>query len=610
MKSRESQHVPRIQTGRTLIGVILAFVLATSWSAALGQDHLEKLKGFNEYVEQLLKDWNIPGVGVGIVIKDKLVLAKGYGFRDFAKKLPVTPRTLFQIASNTKLFTATAVGMLVEEGKLNWDLPVRNAVPSIQFYNDELNNTVTIRDMLSHRTGISRHDLIWYKSDFTRKELFERLKYLEPSQSLRQGFLYNNMMFAAAGYVIELLSGKTWEEFVRERILTPLDMRSTVFTAKEMEAQDDHGVPYREKRDTTVLYPIPIYEEAQGVGPAGSIISNVSDMSHWLISLMNGGRYEGRQVIPQKVLKETLAPSMPLPNSGLENRGFKEIFNAVYGMGRMSASYRGHFLTYHGGDLPGFHSQVSCMPYDSIGVVVFVIGDHGAPLYNIISYNVYERLLGLDQTPWSQRALADRLSGKASGTEARKKSGAGRIVGTHPSHPLADYAGTYENPAYGDVKITRADTGLEFTFHHISLPLHHYHYDRFDTPDDEVDGLWSLGFGTSPQGFIDRIVISLDEAEATFIRKPDASLEETAILAQYVGKYVLAGQTVEIQLIDKSLFLAAPGTPKIQLIPFRAHQFRVKEFADLMISFVVENGRVRAFKQVDPSGEYQFDRTQ
>ncbi|HXX65024.1 MAG TPA: penicillin-binding protein, partial [Bacteroidota bacterium] len=136
------------------------------------------------------------------------------------------------------------------------------------------------------------------------------------------------------------------------------------------------------------------------------------------------------------------------------------------------------------------------------------------------------------------------------------------------------------------------------------------HFDRFDTPDDEVDGLWSLGFGTSPQGFVDRIVISLDEAEATFIRKPDASLEEPATLAQYVGKYVLAGQTVEIQLIDKILYLAAPGTPRIQLVPFRANQFRVKEFADLMINFVLENGHVRAFKQVDPSGEYQFERKQ
>jgi CubicO group peptidase (beta-lactamase class C family) len=159
----------------------------------------KRLKGFDEYMAQTLKDWNTPGACVGIVVKNKLVFAKGYGYRDYEKKLPVTPNTLYQIASNTKLFTTIAIGMLVEQGKLDWDKPIKNYVPSIQFYNDELTNTVTIHDMLSHRTGISRHDLIWYKSDFTRKELFEKLKYLEPTQQIREGFLYNNLMYSASG---------------------------------------------------------------------------------------------------------------------------------------------------------------------------------------------------------------------------------------------------------------------------------------------------------------------------------------------------------------------------------------------------------------------------
>jgi CubicO group peptidase (beta-lactamase class C family) len=163
--------------------------------------------------KETLKDWNTPGACVGVVVKDKLVFAKGYGYRDYEQKLPVTPNTLYQIASNTKLFTTIAIGMLVQEGKLDWDKPIKQYVPTIQFYNDELNNTITIRDMLSHRTGISRHDLIWYKSDFSRKELFEHVKYLEPSQPLRQGFLYNNMMYAASGHIIQLLTQKRWEDF-------------------------------------------------------------------------------------------------------------------------------------------------------------------------------------------------------------------------------------------------------------------------------------------------------------------------------------------------------------------------------------------------------------
>jgi CubicO group peptidase (beta-lactamase class C family) len=573
------------------------------------QDVQKKLKGFDQYMEKVLKDWNVPGIGVGIVVKDQLVFARGYGYRDYEKKLPVTPNTLYQIASNTKLFTSMAIGLLVEEKKLDWDEPVRQYVPIIQFYNDELNNTITIRDMLSHRTGISRHDMIWYKSDFTRKELFDRLKYLEPSQPLRQGFLYNNMMYAASGYIIEILTQKTWEDFVRERIFKPLDMNSTVFTIKEMEQNPDHGVPYNEKRDTTLLYRIPFYEEAQGVGPAGSIISSIQDMSHWLIALMNGGKYEGRQVIPENVVKATLEPSIALPNTSLENKGYEELLNSVYGMGRWFASYRGHYLTYHGGDIDGFHSQISCMPYDSIGVIVFVIGDHGAPLYNVISYNIYERLLGLKQTPWSERRLEDRIKGKQAGREGRQKAGQDRIANTRPSHPLSDYAGQYEHPAYGILTISKEDTALQFNFHKIKLPLYHYHYDRFDTPDDEQYGLWSLNFYTNPQGDIDRVVFSLDESEATFVRKADASLTDPNVLKQYAGKYEIAGTTVEVILqTDNSLHLSVPGQPLYELVPVKTHTFRIKQFADYTFVFVVENGQVKGLKQIDPSGEYLLEK--
>src|SRR5271155_2968845 len=197
---------------------LLLFTLAGS-AAAQDIDVAQRLEGFDAYMAKTLKDWNAPGVGVGIVVNGKLVFAKGYGYRDYEKKLPFTPTTLVQIASNSKLFTAVSAGMLVEEGKLTWDKPVRQSVPTIQFYNDELNNNVTLHDMLSHRTGVTRHDLIWFKSDFSRKELFEKLKYLEPEQPMRQTFLYNNLMFSGVGEMIELKSGKRWEDFVRERIL-------------------------------------------------------------------------------------------------------------------------------------------------------------------------------------------------------------------------------------------------------------------------------------------------------------------------------------------------------------------------------------------------------
>src|SRR5579883_282065 len=337
---------------------VLLFVLAAS-AAAQTIDVAKRLEGFDAYMEKTLKDWNAPGVGVGIVVNDQLVFAKGFGFRDYEKKLPYTARTMSPIASNTKLFTAIAAGMLVEEGKLTWDKPVRDSVPSIRFYNDQLNNTVTLRDMLSHRTGITRHDTIWYKSDFTRKELFDRLVYLEPQQPIRTTYLYNNLMFAAVGYLIELQSGKTWEQFVKDRILDPLEMTSTGYSISGMLNQPEFGVGFTEKRDTFDLYRIPYYEDISGVAPCGAIVSNIEDMSHWVIALLNDGKYKGKQVLPAGVLHETLQPSIALPNTNLEVRGWGEVLNAAYGMGRQTMSYRGHFLTLHGGDLPGFHTQVS-----------------------------------------------------------------------------------------------------------------------------------------------------------------------------------------------------------------------------------------------------------
>ena|SRR5664280_704462 len=589
---------------------LLWFIIICSQINLFSQtiDVTKRLKGFDSYMEKILKDWNIAGAGVGIVYKDKLVFAKGYGYREYEQKLPVTPKTLFQIASNTKLFTTVSIGMLVDQGKLDWDKPVRNYVPSLEFYNNDLNNSVTIRDMLSHRTGISRHDLIWYKSDFSRKELFERLKYLEPSQPLRQGFLYNNLMYVGAGYIIELLSSKTWETFVQENILNPLEMKSTVFTVKEMEKNPDHGVPYNEKRDTTLLYKIPIYEDQQAVGPAGAIISNIEDMSNWLITLMNNGKFKNRQVIPERIVKATLEPTVALPNSGLENKGYKEILNSFYGMGRFTLSYRGHFMTNHGGALPGFYSQVSAMPYDSIGVIVFVIGDQGSSLSNIIPYNIFERLLGLDLTPWSERGLKDQKEDKKLGKEGRSKSGSEIIAGTKPSHQLTDYVGQYQNPAYGIINITLADTTLQFDFHNMKLPLKHYHYDRFDTPNDEQWGLWTLNFTTNPQGAIEGLYSSIDESQATFTRKADPSLSDPSVLIKYAGKYVTAGSFINVELIDKDLYLIAPGQPRIMLIPVKSQTFRIKEYPDYSFVFVIENGEVTGFKQIDPSGEYKVEK--
>jgi len=247
------------------------------------------------------------------------------------------------------------------------------------------------------------------------------------------------------------------------------------------------------------------------------------------------------------------------------------------------------------------------MPNDSIGVIVLVIGDHVAPMYNGLTYNIYERLLGLPLTPWSERLNEIRLKNKAAGTKARASADVGRVPGTKPSHPLDDYVGEFAHPAYGVVTVARGDKELSFDFHGIKMPLSHFHYDRFDTPDDEEDGKFSLNFRTNPMGEIEGVEISLDEAAVTFTRRVPASLTSDATLQTYAGTYVSPSGGKTVLTFQPGKGLAIRGGPDLQ--PWRPHQFRIKEFPDVVISFQVEGGKVVAMRQRDPSGEFVFPRS-
>ncbi|HEU4869238.1 MAG TPA: DUF3471 domain-containing protein, partial [Pyrinomonadaceae bacterium] len=385
------------------------------------------------------------------------------------------------------------------------------------------------------------------------------------------------------------------------------NMSRSTLTIEDNLKGPEPAVPYSERRDSNELYRQPYYTAEVAIAPAGAINSNVQDLSRWVIALLNGGKVDGKQVIPEAVLRETMAPSLSLPNSALESRGWGENLNSYYGMGRTISSYRGHLLAVHGGDLPGFHSQISIMPNDKIGVIVLVIGDHVAPMYNGLTYNIYERLLGLSLTPWSERLNQVRLRNKAAATKARAGAEVGRVPGTKPSHPLDDYVGEFAHPAYGVVTVTRGDKELTFDFHGIKMPLSHFHYDRFDTPDDEQDGKFSLNFRTNPMGEIEGVEISMDEAAVTFTRRVPADLSKDATLQTYAGTYISPSGGKTVLTFQPGKGLAIRGGPDLQ--PWRPHQFRVKEFPDVVISFTVEGGKVLAMRQRDPSGEFVFQRS-
>ncbi len=275
------------------------------------------------------------------------------------------------------------------------------------------------------------------------------------------------------------------------------------------------------------------------------------------------------------------------------------------------AAYKGHYFTRHGGSIGGFYSLVSMMPYDSIGVIVFVNGAHNGSLPSIISYNVYDRLLGLEQTDFNGRSLENRIEGKKAIEKARANAGSDRIANTKPSHPLEDYQGKYENPAYGILNIGFVEQALEFDFHNIVLPLEHYHYDRFDTPDDQIYGKYSVNFSINPKGDIHTAMVSLDESEVSFIKMPDESLSLPEILNKYVGKYELAGTVIEIALKEKGvLLIKQPGEPDYTLLPYKSREFTFRKFSDTTVKFVMDGDKVKMMQLIYPAGTYDYIKNQ
>jgi len=296
---------------------VYALVLA---APALAQqkpvDPAKALEGFDDFVNQTIKDWHGAGAAVAIVQGDKVVLLKGYGYRDVEKKLPITPKSLFAIASITKSFTVSDLGMLMDEGKGGWDVPVRTAFPAFKLYDPVLTEQMTVRDLVTHRSGLPRHDMVWYSSDFSRDDLIRRLQYLEPNKPLRSTFQYNNLMFMTAGYIAGLLDNKKWEDSLRARVLTPLGMNTTTFSLKELQANPDFALPYQKGRDLKAELKRMPFEatcpDTCALGPAGELNSNAEDMSHYLLFHLNKGKYNGQQLLSENNSSQMQTPQMTL----------------------------------------------------------------------------------------------------------------------------------------------------------------------------------------------------------------------------------------------------------------------------------------------------------
>jgi CubicO group peptidase (beta-lactamase class C family) len=460
----------------------------------------------------------------------KVVLAKGYGYRDVEKKLPVTSRTLMAIGSNTKSFTAIILGTLVDEKKLNLDQPVRTYMSDFQLYDEVATQLMTPRDLLIHRSGLPEHNALFYRRSFTRRELYQRLRFLEPNVTFRQRHQYNNLMVMTAGVLAERVTGQAWEELVRQRIFTPLGMTRSNTSVNDMSKEDDYSLAYGEVDNRIVAIP---YCNLDAEGPAGSINSSVEEMVRYLQTNIDMGAYQGRTIF-----SSSMATEMQSPQSAIDHDGEAAAWGlgpASYGLGVQINNFQGRKIVFHGGAIDGFVSSMAWLPDDGMGVVVLTNSggnpDRGIPspiIRTLIAANVFDRLLGL--APVNRVAHAREWQREVSAwtSAMREKKFADRVPGTSTTHPLPAYVGVYDHPGYGTITITEKAGRLVLALDGSTILLEHFHYDVFRTvPAPGGEWLWGItgehriGFSYGKGGKIDRMQVDLEPAvpDILFTRK-------------------------------------------------------------------------------------------
>jgi len=430
------------------------------------------------YVTQQMADFNVPSMSIAVVSGEKMVYNKCFGYKDIENKLAPDENTIYAIASLTKAMTATCVGMLVDENALSWDTPVIEYLPEFRTSDEFATRSLTLRDMLSHNTGLPRHDATWYnveKSD-TTANLVERIRHLKLNKSPRSLYEYNNLMFTTAGLVIERVTGKSWEKFIKERLFEPLGMQNSSATAQGLRSAENKALPYQPTKDCPAGTPtLAKYLDFDGMGACGTVNSTIADMAKWASMNLNHGVFKGKTIISEKGLKEIHTPNIvqrmaaPIP----------EIPIVCYALGWGARVYRGHYNLTHAGGIDGFSTYISLLPNSNVGIIILtnIVGTNA---HFAVANTFFDYILGLPEKDWAthmkneRQVMLDLITQKNSEIITARKPEAA------PSKELLSYVGIYEHKGYGKATITLENGKLSFVFNGNTCELAHNNYDTFD----------------------------------------------------------------------------------------------------------------------------------
>ena len=587
--------------GGTLKKVFITIALFMAFISifAEGNDYSAIINDIDVFVDSVMKTHNVPGVSIAIVKNNEIILTKGYGYRNAKDKSPVTEKTLFCIGSSTKAFTATALSMAAEDGYIDFNEKVTAYLPDFELKDKNISDNALVIDLLTHRIGLPRHDLMWYGSSFTRDEIYKRLKYLELSAGLRETFQYQNHMFMTAGVLLERVTGKTWEDFVKERIFLPLSMNETNLSTNDSKKSADYASPYLLENKKITEIP---FREIPAMGPAGTINSDAVDMAQWLLFNLNRGSVNSKQLITDASFARMTSPQMIASSvSGSEERSFLS-----YGMGWFIQYYRGHYMVHHGGNIDGFSALVSFFPDDSFGVVVLT-NMNATPLPSIINYYISDRLLNLEPVSWSERIA----SSEDESEEVIKTAVEQRVKNTKPSHSLKSYAGTYENKGYGLLKVGYKNGKLHLKYHFLDMDLNHYHYDVFTGKSQMLGDMeMKFRFESASDGSIAKVYAPLEMTvgEICFERIAESEFTSAEYLSKFAGVYATKDFSLTVDFISGRLKLTVPGQPQYNLVPKEKNSFLIDGLTGFSVMFEEKNGKSVAISLIQPNGTFKIEK--
>jgi CubicO group peptidase (beta-lactamase class C family) len=577
--------------------IFVFLLLITQIHPAFGQPANSRLSGLDTAIARILNDWHCAGAAIAIVEKDKIIFTAGYGYANWEQKTPVTANTYFAAGSCTKPFTCALLGILQEEGKLNFDQPITQYLQQLQFANATLNAQATTRDLMTHRTGLPRHDLSWAIFGASGTDsLLQKIKHHQPVAPLRQKWGYNNFMYATLGKLSETLSGKKYTAALTEKILQPLGIAAINFSVDSMQQTKDFAYGYTTDASGHIVK-LP-YVNLDMMSSVGGINTTVAEMAKWLIPWLNDGKYKGRQILPAHYVKEAISNHMVV-GSGLPSQKNPEVHFQNYGLGWFLSSYRGHYRVEHGGNIAGFSTNQIFFPTDGVGLVIFCNQENSnnkvmAAIRNLIA----DRMLNLPYKDWQSILYAPvKNQMQAAVLQPPKKN---QQQQAEPklalNRPAGEYEGLFEEPGYGYLHITYRQDTLHAIAGKNRFWLKHFKQEVFDAiPSDDTtqanhQPVFRMVFYSDEQGEVTAAAIRLEPEQQlpTIFEKRLLAMPPNSVqLKNFSGTYQMGNMLVTLSVKnERQLFMTVSGQPPYELMAISANKLIIKDMPAYQMVFV------------------------